>query len=476
MDDALQHEIDAYLDERWDDVIRDLDALVHIESVEDLGAASPGAPYGPGPRAALSKILDIAADMGLDAHDCEGHIGYADLPGARETQIGIIGHTDVVPAGPGWHFEPYAVTRKDGYLLGRGVADDKGPLIVALHAVAFWHDKGERLPYTIRVLFGANEETNMKDVAYYRAHHDDPTFLFTPDAEFPVSYGEAGICSGTLTSASIREGVIERIEGGVAVNAVPGLAQATLKAVDDMPVHEGEQASYGRVAARTIAVERDGSRIAIRAQGKSAHASTPQLGENAIDVLAEYLLSTSCLSESEETFLQLVRKVTSCFDGSGLNVRTSDEHFGELTAVGGIVRQNGDRLELTIDFRYPTSISAGEIEDKVNEVAKKYGARFEMLHDKEPFLMDPNSDAVQALLAAYNETTGEQAEPFTMKGGTYARVFTTGVSFGPEKPWEQKPDWVGSMHGPDEGIREDLLKQAFSIYVRTIGRLMKLDL
>ena len=476
MDDALQLEIDAYLDEHWDDVIRDLDALVRIESVEDLEAASPGAPYGSGPRAALSKVLDIAADMGLDAHDCEGHIGYADLPGACETQIGIIGHTDVVPAGPGWNFEPYAVTRKDGYLLGRGVADDKGPLIVALHAVAFWRDKGGQLPYTIRVLFGANEETNMKDVAYYRAHHDDPTFLFTPDAEFPVSYGEAGICSGTLTSAPIREGVIERIEGGVAVNAVPGLAQATLKAIDDMPVHEGEQASEGHVATRTITIERDGRRIAVRAQGKSAHASTPQLGENAIDVLVEYLLSTGCLSESEKTFLQLVRKVTSSFDGSGLNVRASDEHFGELTAVGGIVRQNGDRLELTIDFRYPTTISAGEIEDKVNEVAKKHGARFEMLHDKEPFLMDPNSDAVQALLAAYNETTGEQAEPFTMKGGTYARVFTTGVSFGPVKPWEQKPDWVGSMHGPDEGIREDLLKQAFSIYVRTIGRLMKLDL
>jgi len=77
---------------------------------------------------------------------------------------------------------------------------------------------------------------------------------------------------------------------------------------------------------------------------------------------------------------------------------------------------------------------------------------------------------------AYNQATGEDAKPFTMKGGTYARVFSTGVSFGPEKPWETKPDWVGSMHGPDEGIREDLLKQAFSIYVRTIGRLMKLDL
>lgn len=90
--------------------------------------------------------------------------------------------------------------------------------------------------------------------------------------------------------------------------------------------------------------------------------------------------------------------------------------------------------------------------------------------------MDPDSPAVQAMLAAYNEATGEDARPFTMKGGTYARVFTTGVSFGPEKPWEEKPAWVGGMHGPDEGVREDLLKQAFGIYVRTIGKLMRTPL
>ena len=228
MQETLQQEIDAYLEKHWEDVVSDIDALVRIQSVEQLDAAAPGAPYGPGPRAALSEALAIAERMGLDAHDCEGHIGYADLPGTSETQVGIIGHVDVVPAGPGWHFEPFAVTREGEYLMGRGVADDKGPLVTALHAVKFWHDRGEQLPYTIRVLFGANEETNMKDVAYYRARYADPAFLFTPDAEFPVCYGEAGICSGLLTSAPIESGSIVQMEGGVAVNAVPGIAQATI--------------------------------------------------------------------------------------------------------------------------------------------------------------------------------------------------------------------------------------------------------
>ena len=469
MNDDLQWAIDEYLENNWDDVVADIASLVEIASIEDLAAAVPGAPYGPGPRAALDQALEMAERFGLDAHDCEGHIGYADLAGESATQIGIIGHTDVVPAGPGWHFEPHKVTRKEGYLIGRGVIDDKGPLVTALHAVKFWRDRGEILPYTVRVLFGANEETNMKDVAYYRSHYEDPAFLFTPDAEFPVCYGEAGICSGTLESAPIRGGIVQGLQGGVAVNAVPGEAQAVLT-YGNMQISDLPDSIPG------ITIETDDLSITVHAQGKSAHASTPELGVNAIDILAQYLLAADCLATDERRFFELVHRVTSCYDGSSLRVQAHDEHFGELTAVGGTISLMGERIRLSIDFRYPTTITSSQIERAVNNVAAEFGASFTMEHDKEPFLMDPSSPTVQAMLSAYNEATGEQAKPFTMKGGTYARVFTTGVSFGPEKPWEPKPDWVGSMHGPDEGVREDLLKQAFAIYVRTIGKLMELEL
>ena len=476
----MQNAIDAYLAAHWDDVVGDIESLVRIESVEDLPAGVEGAPYGPGPRAALDRALAIARDMGLTVHDCEGYIGYADLPGESDAQIGIIGHVDVVPAGPGWSYEPFSVTRKDGYLLGRGVIDDKGPVIVALHAVKFWADRiasgaSAPFPYTIRVLFGANEETNMKDVAYYRQHHADPAFLFTPDAEFPVCYGEAGICSGTLLSAPLGDGALTHVEGGVAVNAVPGEARATLSFPDVEAAQAALRAAEGLLPWRfpgQVSASVDGSSLKVHAKGKSAHASTPELGVNAIDVLAAFLLESGLLGEGERRAFQLVRKVTSCSDGSGLGVQAADGHFGELTAVGGTIALTEGRLRLSIDFRYPTTISSSEIERLVQGEAAASGATFAMEHDKQPFLMDACSPTVQAMLSAYNEATGEHAKPFTMKGGTYARMFSRGVSFGPEKPWEEKPDWVGSMHGPDEGVREDLLKQAFSIYVRTIAKLM----
>ena len=187
----LTKKIDAYLEKNWDAMVDDIATLVRIPSFQEDDKKADGAPFGPGPKKALAAALELAGGMGFTTHDAEGYIGFADFPGASDTQLGIIGHMDVVPAGPGWTFEPYEVTRKDGFLTGRGTLDDKGPSVMALHAMKFWkdlQDQGEapQFPYTVRFLFGANEESGMADVAYYHLHYDDPAFLLTPDAEFPV--------------------------------------------------------------------------------------------------------------------------------------------------------------------------------------------------------------------------------------------------------------------------------------------------
>jgi di- and tripeptidase len=46
-------------------------------------------------------------------------------------------HYDVIPAPPeGWNSDPFALTGKNGYLYGRGVTDDKGPIIAIACAAA----------------------------------------------------------------------------------------------------------------------------------------------------------------------------------------------------------------------------------------------------------------------------------------------------------------------------------------------------
>ena len=69
-DEELKSQVDAYVDEVWEDVVSDMDLLIQVESVEDKDHAAPGMPFGPNPKEALVRALAIAKRLGLEAHDC----------------------------------------------------------------------------------------------------------------------------------------------------------------------------------------------------------------------------------------------------------------------------------------------------------------------------------------------------------------------------------------------------------------------
>ena len=210
MDQGLNQKIDAYIAENKEQLLQDIAALVAIDSVE--GTPEEGAPFGKGPRAALDKTLELAAGMGLATRNCENYIGYAELAGADpEKYLATICHVDVVPEGNGWTEDPFKMEIRDGWMIGRGVADDKGPMVATLYALKFLKEEGVSLRYPIRALVGDNEETHMHDVDYYLANYPAPVFCFTPDAEFPVCNGEKGHFDGKLVSP-VCNGVIKDFE------------------------------------------------------------------------------------------------------------------------------------------------------------------------------------------------------------------------------------------------------------------------
>ena len=204
MQEALNQKIDAFVAANKEQILKDIATLVSINSVE--GAPEEGAPYGAGPRAALDKTLELAAGMGLATRNCENHIGYAELAGAdAEKYLATICHVDVVPEGNGWTEDPFKMEIRDGWMIGRGVADDKGPMVATLYALKFLKEEGVSLRYPIRALVGDNEETHMHDVDYYLANYPAPVFCFTPDAEFPVCNGEKGHFDGKLVSLRFED-------------------------------------------------------------------------------------------------------------------------------------------------------------------------------------------------------------------------------------------------------------------------------
>lgn len=477
--DQLKQDIDAFVERVWPEVLDDIADLVNVRSVEDLDHAAENAPWGPGPREALDEALCIADRVGLAAHDCDGYIGFADLPGASDKQIATIAHVDVVPEGPGWHTDPFEMVRREGWLLGRGTIDDKGPAVLSLHAARFFAERveetGERLPYTLRVLLGANEETRMGDVEWYLEHYPQPDFLFTPDAEFPVCCGEKGQLQGTFSSKpgadSVAGARILELAGGSAVNAVPSLAHAVVRAdAQALPVPENFEVEP--------AGEEDGRPLArITAHGIGGHASLPEGTRNAIGMLCGYLLDNGLCSDGEREYLELERVIHADTRGAALGIDATDDIFDPLTCVGGLVRLTADgRIEQTVDCRYPKSTTSEAIEAQLARVAAGYGAEFSVIRTCAPFYVDPGSPEIQTLVRCYNEYTGLDTKPFTIGGGTYARHFARAASFGPEEPHQETPEWVGQMHGPDEGASEEQLRRALKIYIYAIAELMELEL
>ncbi len=466
MNANLRAQVEKFAEDSREAILRDIERLVAINSVE--GEARPGAPYGEGPAAALKLGLEIARELGLETVDCQGRIGYAQVGGDSDRYLATITHLDVVPAGPGWEGDPFRMRRRDGWIIGRGVMDDKGPSVLCLYALKFLKDSGMALKYPVRALLGANEETGMGDVEYYLDNYPAPLFCFSPDANFPLCNGEKGIYHGRMLAKVPLENIVD-IKGGVAANAVPSLAEAWLR-TEKTPVPTDS----------VEAEERDGL-WHLTAHGIGGHASLPEGTQNAIGLLVNFILDQGLAGEEESRFLRLVALLNKDSGGEAIGAAATVDpeqnqgRFGPMTLVGGVIGVEDGRMFQTLDSRYPTGTSGEKIAAAVQAAAGD-AAEVTVDHDAVPFYMEPDSPEVQACLRAYREFTGEEAEPYTIGGGTYARHFPNAVSFGPEHPERPMPAFAGPIHGAEEAACQDWFMEALKIYILTLAELEKLDL
>ncbi len=465
-DITLTQKIDRFIAAHETDILSDIGKLIAIDSVQ--GEPAPDAPFGVGVKTALTETLTIAARLGLATKNCENYIGYAEVAGSDpDKYLATICHVDVVPVGNGWNSDPFEMVLRDGWMIGRGVADDKAPMIACLYALKFIQDEKIPLRYPIRALAGTNEETGMQDVDYYLEHYTAPAFCFTPDAAFPVCNGEKGGFFGIIQSKPIENGVILDFAGGVAINAVPDRASALVSA-DITALPEAEFI--------TLTAEGDG-KVRIDAQGIAGHAAMPQNTRNAIGLIVTYLLANDLCNDTERAYLSAIALLHTGHDGAALGIASADEPFGALTIVGGVMQMKGGMMLQTMDCRYPTSTSGAIIEAQLCETLSKYaeGAELGMHKSGDPFFISADTPAICACIDTYNEVTGENATPFTMGGGTYAKHFPYAVSFGPEHEDMELPEFGGPMHGANEAAPVDKLLEALKIYILALLKLEALD-
>ena len=456
MDQKLMRDVAHFVEENKENVLRDIGRLVAIDSV--MGEEKPGMPFGEGPAQALKLGLEIAGELGLEAHNCEDRMGYAQV-GQGTDYLATITHLDVVPS-VGWAEDPFTLRRREGYIIGRGVMDDKGPSVLCLYALKYLKDSGMPLRYPVRALLGINEENHMADLDYYLANYKAPLFCFSPDADFPLCNGEKGIFHGKVVSWLPMKRVKD-IRGGVAANVIPDLAEAWV---------EAEKLS----STERVTAQREGDCWHLTARGIGGHASAPEGTVNAIGVLVDYILEQGILSGAEEDFFYGLQRLHSDPYGANLGLDTEDMIFTPLTIVGGVIGMEEGHVFQTVDCRYPTTSSGQDI---VAQLTGNWGelAQVHVLSDDKPFYMALDNPAVQVCVDTYNAVTGEQAQPYTIGGGTYARHFPNAVSFGPEHPERPAPDFAGPIHGVDEAANIDWLMEALQIYILALIELEKLD-
>ncbi len=77
---------------------------------------------------------------------------------AKKT-LHINGHYDVVPAGPGWHTDPFNAVIKNGRIYGRGTEDMKANIAATLFAVKALKDSDIEPACNIELSFTPDEET-----------------------------------------------------------------------------------------------------------------------------------------------------------------------------------------------------------------------------------------------------------------------------------------------------------------------------
>lgn len=447
------------------DLIKSTRELIAIKSVES--SPKENMPFGENIQMALNYVLDLSSKMDFKVVNLDNYVGYAEY-GEGEEYIGILGHLDVVPEGDGWNMDPFIGALSDGKIYGRGAVDDKGPMMASLYALKAIADSGIKLNKKVRIIFGTNEETGCNDIPYYLKREKPPIMGFTPDADFPVIHGEKGILIFDITKDVVNEQngkyEIVYIKGGIRENMVPDYCEAEILTENKGEVINIYKEFLNRTSYNMI-IEETETGLIIKSYGSSAHGSTPDLGENAILHLLN-LLSQLSITGSVGEFVKFLNDNAYSTTGEGLGIAISDKVSGNLSFNLGIVDIKKESCIASIDIRHPVTCVLDDVLDPLKTTLNKSAIKIENFTYDAPLYFEVDHPLVKTLKEVYAGVTGENLEPITIGGGTYAKEMPNTVAFGAVFPGRED---VG--HKPNEYITVDDLTMCCKIYANAILKL-----
>ena len=411
------------------------------------------APFGINNKECLAYLLSVGEKEGFKSKNIDNYAGHIEF-GDGEEILGILAHLDVVPVTKNeWRTDPFELVIKDGKLYGRGTQDDKGPLVASFVAMKMLHDEGFKPNKRIRLIAGCDEESGSRCLERYLEKEKTPDLAFSPDAEFPLIYGEKAIISYDIKG--MADDIILEFDAGERYNMVPSVAKMKLsvdlkdeffKFLNDNN-YEGEY--------------KDGTYYAY---GVASHASMPDKGLNAIFILFDFL------SKYTDSKIAKFMNKYFLFDNYGKKAGyySFDKELGDLTSNVAIFKLHDNEFKMGVNCRCPIDESFEIIDKALSNITSEFGYTYTKPEGSKRHYVNPNSELVQRLLKAYREVTGDLSDPITIGGGTYAREMKNAVAFGPMKPGK-----VDCCHISNEYFELDDFIDSIKVYYLAIKELSR---
>lgn len=300
---------------------------------------------------------------------------------------------------------------------------------MALFALKMLKDQDVAVRRRVRVIFGVNEESGMKDMEHYLESEDLPVIAFTPDAGYPVINGEMGILrlrfQETVFPIVQEQNGRIAMKGGNVANMVPDacIAVQSIHALHPDSIEKIGQ-SAAQYEAAPVTTEKDEAILSVSVTGKSAHGASPASGVNAIAHMLKFLDEAHLLENRD--FLARFLNENLGLDSSGnkFGIGMRDELSSPLTINLGIIDIKKDSGYAIVDIRYPVTAKMEGILSRIQAKAVDYFIAVTVQDHMPPFYLEPEHDIVKLLNGVYEEMTGEKAKSMTIAGGSYARKFS----------------------------------------------------
>jgi len=148
----------------------------------------------------------------------------------------IYGHYDVQPPDPisKWDTPPFEPTVRNGRIYGRGTADNKGPLMVHIAAVARLLEKTPELPLRITFVVEGEEEIGSKNFKTFLLENKQKLrgdFVYLSDTGIPspeqvvITVGLRGLLAFEVEITGPKSDLHSGLHGGALMNPLQALAE-----------------------------------------------------------------------------------------------------------------------------------------------------------------------------------------------------------------------------------------------------------